>query len=95
MIEINKDSLTNYPISNPQFLIPLDNAHIISMSELIEDMDKIGYDLTKITCVNKIMIDYEGDQEKILINLLNKCPNLEELDFFDVGSDIFLKILEN
>ena len=56
LIELNKESLTNYPISNPQFLVPLENAHIISMSELIEDMNKIDYDLTKITWVNKIMI---------------------------------------
>ena len=95
MIELNKESLTNYPISNPQFLVPLENAHIISMSELIEDMNKIDYDLTKITWVNKIMIDYDGDQEKILINLLNKCPNLEELDFCDVGSEKLFKVLEN
>ena len=95
MIELNKESLTNYPISNPQFLVPLENAHIISMSELIEDMNKIDYDLTKITWVNKIMIDYDGDQEKILINLLNKCPNLEELDFYDVASDKLFSVLEN
>ena len=95
VIELNKDSLTNYPISNPQFLIPLKNAHIFCMSELIEDMDNINYDLTKITCVNKIMIDYEGDKEQILINLLNKCPNLEELDFYDVGSNKLFKVLEN
>ena len=95
LIELNKESLTNYPISNPQFLVPLENAHIISMSELIEDMNKIDYDLTKITWVNKIMIDYDGDQEKILINLLNKCPNLEELDFCDVGSEKLFKVLEN
>jgi len=95
LIELNKNSLTNYPISNPQFLVPLENAYIFNMSELIKDIDKIDYDLTKITCVNKIMIDYEGDQEKILINLLNKCPNLEELDFCDVGSDKLFSVLEN
>ena len=32
LLELNKDSLINYPISNPQFLIPLENAHIFTMS---------------------------------------------------------------
>jgi len=95
LIELNKDSLTNYPISNPQFLVPLENAHIISISELIKDMNNINYDLTKITCVNGIWIDYEEDKEDILINLLNKCPNLEELAFSQVCSDSFFKVLEN
>jgi len=95
LIELNKDSLTNYPISNPQYLIPLENAHIFSISELTEDMDNINYDLTKITCVNKIYVEYEGDKEKILIKFLNKCPNLGKLYFFDIGSDNLFKILEN
>jgi len=95
LIELNKDSLTNYPICNPQYLVPLKNAHILSMSELIEDMDNINYDLTKITCVNKIMVGYEENKEEILIRLLNKCPNVEKLDFFDISSDSFFKILEN
>jgi len=65
------------------------------MSELIEDMDNINYDLTKITCVNKIMVGYEENKEEILIRLLNKCPNVEKLDSFDISSDSFFKILEN
>ena len=95
LIELNKDSLTNYPISNPQFLVPLENAHIISISELIDDMDNINYDLTKITYVNRIWVNYQGEEEKILIKLLNKCPNLEKLDFLDIGSDSLFKVLEN
>ena len=95
MIELNKDSLSNYPISNPQFLVPLENAYMISISELNEDMNNINYDLSKITCVNRIWIDYEGDKEQILINLLNKCPNLEELYFQEISSDSFFKVLEN
>ena len=69
LIELNKDSLINYPLSNPQFLVPLENAHIFSISELIEDMNNINYDLTKITTVNRIFVDYSGGKEKILINL--------------------------
>ena len=95
LIELNKDSLTNYLSCDPQYLVPLKNAHILSMSELIEDMDNINYDLTKITCVNKIMVGYEENKEEILIRLLNKCPNVEKLDFFDISSDSFFKILEN
>ena len=34
-------------------------------------------------------------KEEILINLLNKCPNLEKLDFQSICSDSFFKILEN
>ena len=95
LIELNKDSLINYPISNPQYLIPLKNAHIFSLSELIEDMDKINYDLTKITTVNRIFVDYGGGKEKILIKLLNKCSNVEKLDFLDISSDSLFEILEN
>ena len=95
LIELNKDSLTNYPISNPQFLIPLENAHIFSISELTEDLEKINYDLTKITCVSKIWVDYEGEKTDILIKLLNKCPNVERLYFLDISSDNLFKILEN
>ena len=95
LIELNKDSLTNYPISDPQFLVPLENAHIFSISELIEDMNNINYDLTKITCVNKIWVDYEGEKTDILIRLLNKCPNVEKLYFLDISSNNLFKILEN
>ena len=95
LIELNKDSLTNYPISNPQYLIPLENAHIFSISELIEDMDNINYDLTKITFVNKIRIGYKENEVEILIRLLNKCPNLEKLDIYEICSENLFKILEN
>ena len=95
LIELNKDSLTNYPISNPQFLIPLENSHIFSMSEIIEDMDNINYDLSKITCVNKIWVDYEGEKTDKLIKLLNKCPNVEKLYFLGISSDNLFKVLEN
>lgn len=95
LIGLNKDSLTNYPMSNPQYLIPLKNAYILSLSEVEKNMDNINYDLTKITWVNKIWVEYEGDKEKILINLLNKCPNLEKLDFLEISSDSLFKVLEN
>ena len=95
LMELNKDSLSNYPIWNPQYLVHLENAHILSMSELIEDMDNINYDLTKITYVNNIMIGFGENNEDILIRLLNKCPNIERLQFGDISSESFFKVLEN
>ena len=73
----------------------MENAHIFSISELTEDLEKINYDLTKITCVSKIWVDYEGEKTDILIKLLNKCPNVERLYFLDISSDNLFKILEN
>ena len=58
-------------------------------------MDNINYDLTKITTVNRIFVEYEGGKEKILIKLLNKCPNVEKLDFLDISSESLFEILEN
>ena len=41
------------------------------------------------------MIGFGENNEDILIRLLNKCPNIERLQFSDISSESFFKVLEN
>ena len=94
LIELNKESLINYPHSNMKYLIPLKNAYIFNLTDLGDDI-KDDYDLTKITRVESIWTEYEGNGYDYIKELLNKCPNVEELQFSDVSSQEFFDTLEN
>lgn len=92
LLELNKESLVCYPHSKFEYLIPLPNAYILNFSDFGENIDN-NYDFSKIKYIYRI---WHNDQEEdLLINLLNKCPNVEELEFYEIGSDYLLNILKN
>ena len=84
LIELNKESLYNYPHSNFEYLIPLKNAYILT---LVNSKGIISneYDFSKITLVNIFFILNEKD----------KCPNVETIKFSFIPSKNLLYILEN
>ena len=84
ILKLNKESIACYPHGKFEYLIPLPNASIFDISGLKGDIDN-NYNFTKIKCIKGIPPDNEN--ENLLINLLNKCPNVEKLDFFQIGID--------
>ena len=93
LMELNKNSLISYPHAKLEFLIPLQNAYIFTLTELSSDNLDIEYNLSKINIVNGIKI---GDnEENLYINFLNKCNNIEQIHFGDISSEHLFKILKN
>ena len=92
LIELNKESLICYPHCNMKYLVPLKNAYMLN---LIDPNGNNGnnYDFTKITIINTIICK-SNDKEKI-VNILNKCPNIEEIAFSEICSEHLFYILEN
>ena len=90
LLELNKESLSNYPHCNFDYLIPLKNAYYIN---LIFPKGKIDneYDFTKITRVN--ILDLRNLD--FIIDILNKCHNVEQLKFSTIPPKNLLYILEN
>ena len=84
LIELNKESLICYPHCNMKYLVPLKNAYMLN---LIDPNGNNGnnYDFTKITIINTIICK-SNDKEKI-VNILNKCPNIEEIAFSEICSE--------
>jgi hypothetical protein len=95
LMELNKDSLISYPHGIIDFLIPLKNAYIFTLTDLKYDNNILNneFDLSKITIVNGIRIG-END-ENLYINFLNKCKFIEQIHFGDVCSEHLFQILEN
>ena len=89
LLELNKESLSNYPHCNFDCLIPLKNAYYIN---LIFPKGKIDneYDFTKITRVNIL----ELRNLDFIIDILNKCYNVEQLKFSAIPPKNLLYILE-
>ena len=97
LMELNKDSLLGYPHGKLQYLIPLKNANYFNLSNLCGELDN-NFDFSHIVNINNISIDYNNEYDKakeLIVKLLNKCPNVEELAFWDICSDSLFYILEN
>ena len=93
LLELNQASLISYPHGKSEYLIPLPNAYIFTLTDLNITNFNIDYNFSKITIVNGIRI---GDsEENLYINFLNKCPNIEQIHFGDVTSENLFNILEN
>ena len=93
LIELNKESLISYPHGKLEYLIPLPNAYIFTLTELSFIQLDNNYDLSKIIIVNGIRIG--EDEENKYIDFLNKCPNIEQIHFGDICSEHLFKIIEN
>ena len=96
LMELNKESLEIYPHGKIEHLIPLPNAFIFNISELEGEIND-NFNLSKITQVEAITINFEDDELSVsnIKNFLNKCPNVENLIFYDISSEYFFKILED
>ena len=93
LIELNQQSLISYPHGKIEFLIPLPNAYIFTLTELSSFILDKNYNLERIKTVNGIRIG-EGE-ESLYINFLNNCKNIEQIHFGDISSEYLFKILEN
>ena len=92
LMELNKESLISYPHGLIEYLIPLPNAYIFTLSDLSNVNLDYNYNLSKIKIVNGIRIG--EDEEKLYITFLNKCPNIEQIHFGDISAEHLLNILE-
>ena len=92
LIELNKESLLNYPHSNIKYLIPLKNAIILNLTDINEKIND-NYDLSKI--IEVCEIGFYEDKIEFIIDLLNKCYNVEVLKFNDITSEGLFYILKN
>ena len=66
LLELNKESLCNYPHSNFEYLIPLKNAYMLT---LVDSKGTISneYDFNKIALVNIFYILNEKDKDNFII----------------------------
>ena len=74
LLKLNKESLSNYPHCNFDYLIPLKNAYYINLHFPKGKIDN-EYDFTKITFVNIL----DSRNLDFIIDILNKCHNVEQL----------------
>ena len=92
LIELNKESLICYPHCNADYLIPLKNAFMLNGFGLKKELNN-NYLLKNIKIIDRVNIG--KNEEKLFINLLNRCPNVEEISFYKIDSEIFFNILVN
>lgn len=92
LIELNKESLICYPHCNADYLIPLKNAFMLNGFGLKKELNN-NYLLKNIKIIDRVNIG--KNEEKLLINLLNRCPNVEEIYFYKTDSEIIFNILVN
>ena len=93
LLELNKNSLISYPHGKSEYLIPLPNAYIFTLTELNMTNLNNEYNFSKITIVNGIRLG--ENEENMYINFLNKCQNIEQIHFGDICSEHLFYILEN
>ena len=93
LMELNKESLISYPHGKVDYLIPLSNAYIFTLTDLSYINLNQEFNLLKITTVNGIRI--RENEENLYINFLNKCPFIEQIHFGDICSEHLFQILEN
>ena len=93
LMELNQESFISYPHGVIEYLIPLPNAYIFTLSDLSDTNLDNNYNLSKIKIVNGIKIG--ENEEKLYINFLNKCPNIEQIHFGDICAEHLFNILEN
>ena len=97
LIELNKESLINYPHNKIKYLIPLENAYIFIIQDFTEKID-FCFNLSKITTINvAFYYGYKEDiyKDDIIINIINKCPNVESINFGYIHSKNFFNIIKN
>jgi len=92
LIELNKESLINYPHNKSKYLIPLINAYILSIKDLTEN--DFSFNLTNIEIIN-LTLNYGYKNDNMIINLINKCPNIEKIYFGLIPSKNLFNILTN
>ena len=93
LIELNKESLINYPHNKIKYLISLKNAYIINLKDFTEKVD-FYFNLTKITTIN-LTLNYGYKNDSMIINIINKCPNIEKIYFGYIPSKNLFNILKN
>ena len=94
LMELNKESLEIYPHGKIQYLIPLPNATVFNLSDFEGEITE-NFDLSKITKVEGIIINYDDESSEAKIKaFLSKCVNLQEIIFYDISSDYLFPILE-
>ena len=91
LLILNKESLACYPHAKFEFLIPLKNAYFFDFYDYSGNIDD-SYDFTKIKYFGR---NESYVEKEIYINFFNKCPNLEDIDFYDFNSEYLLDIAKS
>ena len=92
LIELNKESLINYPHNKSKYLILLKNAYIFNIKDFTEN--DFSFNLTNIKIIN-LTLNYGYKNDNMIINLINKSPNAEKIYFGLIPSKNLFNILKN